>query len=555
MTLFRRLSLLVATCVGAAILAGPVFAARPGGLPNLVSTTHFVVHFHSDPTVLGAATQAEAGWIGAWAEAALSAETADGYTAPVADGVLGGDARIDIYIRDLTPFGNPLGVSIPDAGAAPSSGYIELDGSQPESAFTPHTVAHELFHLVQFGIWLSSSFSDDWLYEGTAEWMGYRATGYDVSGGLELGPPYLSLDCSDPNGMSECDLSDPYANGGYSRWAFFEYLNERFGASFVKNVFTQAASAGTAIGGLNAALAAKGTNLADTFNAWTTVDMSGGYSATEIQTYRPAPVGSVSTGIKAGSLFGGTVTVNHLAAEYLAITKGDGDDSHPCFAAALTLTVTIPAGTQSKPAFFWDVKGSTPTQLSVNGNTATTTLPWDTCNWSGFSGYLSLPNASQTFDGADFYVTASMTIDTSKPVTATPPPAMVVLPGVITAPSAAIPPDIDVFGPELLKLSATTQQIRLIVSSSGEGALKAQLGSVSLGTQTLRAGNNDLRFTIPKDMLKALRRSASTANLLTLTPTSANGVTVGTSVTRRVSVTPAKIPAKAPAKKAKRHKK
>ncbi|MDQ1532850.1 MAG: hypothetical protein QOF28_611 [Actinomycetota bacterium] len=555
MTLFRRLLLLAATSVGAAVLAGPVFAARPGALPNLVTTTHFVVHFQSDPTLLGAATQAEAGWIAASAESAYNAETADGYVAPLADGGLGGDSRIDIYVADLTPFGNPLGVSIPDSGGSPSSGYIELDGTQPENAFTPHTIAHELFHLVQFGIWVSASYTDNWLYESTAEWMGYRATGYDVSGGLELGPPYLSLDCSDPNGLAECDLSDPYANGGYSRWGFFEYINERFGASFVKDVFTQAASADDALAGLNAALAAKGTNLADTFDAWSTVDMSGGYTRTELQTYRPHPVGSVSTGVETGQIFSATVTVNHLAAEYIAITKGDGDDSHPCFAASLTFNVTMPAGTQSKPAFFWDVKGSTPVQLSVNGNTATTTLPWDTCNWSGFKGYLSLPNASQTVDGADFHVSASMTVDTSKPTTATPPPDLVTLPGVVTAPSAAIAPDIDVFGPELLTLSAAAQQVRLIVSSSGEGTLKAQLGSVSLGTQTLRAGNNDLRFTIPKDMLKTLRRSASAANLLTLTPASANGATVGTSVTRRVVVTPAKTLAKTPAKKTKRHKK
>jgi hypothetical protein len=545
MPLLRRFGLLCATSVGAAVLAGPVLAARPTliALPNSVATTHFIVHFQSDPTVPGAATQTTAGWIAADAESAYSAELADGYAAPMSDGALGGDARTDIYIADLSS-SHALGLSIPDTTNPQTSGYILLDGTTPEQAFTAHTVSHELFHLIQFGIWATGGWIDGWLYEGTAEWMGYRSTGYDTAGGLELGPADMSVDCSDPNGFAGCDLGDPYANGGYSRWGFFEYLGEKFGASFVKSVFTQAAGSGTAIGGLVGALTAKGTTLADTYNAWTTADMSGGYSVPALQAYRPAPLGIVSAGAKAGTVLSSTVAVNHLATEYIAFTKGDGDSSHPCFAATLSLTVSIPAGTLSKPAFFWDAKDSAPVQLSVNGGTASASVPWDTCN-SSKQGYLSLPNASQAVDGAAFSVTASLAIDTSKPVTATPPPDLVALPGVVTVPATAVVPTIEVFGPELLKLSATTQQIRLIVAASGEGMLQAHLGSLSLGAQTLRGGNNDLRFTLPKGILAALRRSAARSNVLTLTPLAGNGTAAGPSVTRKISV--------APAKKAKRH--
>jgi hypothetical protein len=78
--------------------------------------------------------------------------------------------------------------------------------------------------------------------------------------------------------------------------------------------------------------------------------------------------------------------------------------------------------------------------------------------------------------------------------------------------------------------------LRLIVESTGDGALHATLGSIDLGSPTLRAGNNDLRFTLPKTLQARLRRSSSAANLLTLTPTSASGAVVGIAVSRRVVV-------------------
>lgn len=533
----HRFWLLCATGVGAAVLAGPVFASRPAPseLPNSVATTHFVVHYQSNLTFRGNATQATAGSVGATAERAYSAELADGYAAPLPDATLGGDSRIDIYIADLSSF-EALGISIPDAGGPQSSGYIMLDGRTPDQAFAAHTIAHELFHLIQFGLWASGGFSDGWLYESTAEWMGYRATGYDISGGLELGPPEMSLDCSDPRGLAGCDPSDPYANGGYSRWGFFEYLSEKLGPSFVQSVFAQAAGSRTGIGGLAGALTAQGTTLADTYNAWSTADMSGGYSTSALQSYRPTPVKTVSPGAKATTFLSASVPVDHLATEYIAFDKGAGS----CVAGTLSVAVTIPAGTLSKPAFFLDAKGSTPVQLTVSGSRASATIPWDTCASPGGLGYLSLPNASQTVDGAAFGVTASLAIDAAKPVAATPAPAVVAPPLVAATPSTALAPTINVFGPELLTLSSATQQIRLTVAASGAGVLQARLGTLSLGSQKLRIGTNDLRFTLPRDTFSALRRSAATPSVLTLTPTAAGGAVAGPSVTRTISVTPLK---------------
>lgn len=549
MPLSRRLALLLAAAAGSAVLSAPALAARPS-LPNSVSTPHFVVHFTGDPLDAAATTQATASSIAARAERAYGALLADGYAAPLSDGVLGGDSRIDIYISDLSATG-ALGLAFGDTNAAQTSGHIQLDGTSPEDAFTQHTIAHEVFHLVQYGEWATGGNSDDWLYEGTAEWAGFRVDGYAAEGST-LGPYWLSLDCSDPAGKSACDLDSPYVNGGYSRWPFFQYVAENYGVAFVKDVFAKARTLGT---GSTAALAAtlvdKGTTLADTYNNWATAAMTGGYAPAVLQGARPTTDGTFASGAKTGTFLDVVVPVNHLATGYLAITRGDGSSGAACYAATMTLTVKIPAGTSSKPSFFWDVKGSKPVILSVSGSTATATVPWDTCTWTGTKGYLALPNASTAVDGADFQVTGTLTVDTSKPTTATPPPALPPLSGVIDVPST-VAPSIELFGPELLKLGAKDTQLRLIVQSDGEGVLQAKLGSVVLGSQGLRAGNNDVRFTLPAGMTQSLRRSAAAGTLLTLTPVSKSGAVQGTAVTRRVSIAAEK--AKPTPKKTKKRK-
>jgi len=107
-----------------------------------------------------------------------------------------------------------------------------------------------------------------------------------------------------------------------------------------------------------------------------------------------------------------------------------------------------------------------------------------------------------------------------------------------------VAPTLLLFGPEVLRLAAKETQLRLIVQSSGPGSVEAKLGSVVLGTATVRGGNNDLRFKLPAGVLRALRRTASSGNILTLTPVSANGVVTGQAVTRTVSVLSPKLKAK-----------
>jgi hypothetical protein len=251
--------------------------------------------------------------------------------------------------------------------------------------------------------------------------------------------------------------------------------------------------------------------------------------------------------------------VNHLSTRFLKFVRGPAigqTTASVCWKATLALSVAIPAGSLSQPVFYWTGPGSSAVPLSINGGTATTSIPWDTCTWASGEGFLSLPNGSKAVDAADFVVTASLTVDASTQVTsivpAAPPARVVVTSPVVPVSSLDVAPTIEVFGPQLLTLSATSSQIRLIVNASGQGLVSATLGSLALGTAALRAGNNDVRFTVPQGTLSAVRRSAAgPSNVLTLTPTATNGTATGVPVTRTISVTAATTaPAtKAPAKK------
>jgi hypothetical protein len=97
--------------------------------------------------------------------------------------------------------------------------------------------------------------------------------------------------------------------------------------------------------------------------------------------------------------------------------------------------------------------------------------------------------------------------------------------------------------PELIRVSLKTRLLRFIVFSSGDGTLKATLGSTWLGSAGLHAGNNDIRYVLPTQLLKSLRKTNTPANVLTLTSVSLGG-TQGASVTRRVAMKPVPKPPK-----------
>ena len=564
MAFTRALGVALGAALAIAIVASPASAlggSRPTG-DHTLATTHFLITYHTNPKVLSYSTETDAGDLAGYAEQAYALYVSWGFPAPPNDG----DGLIDIHVTDTS--GPPAYESLmtPDSPfVSPDTGYItiatptQLQGYATADGLTlpqeeQREISVDVFLMFAWATWLPTSQDDQWVEEAAAQWAGYVATGYP-SVGSSIAPPEIALGCRDNLALHQMCNIDPYMDSGYSRWAFFQMLANEYGTSFAGNVFTNGAAGQTATAALSSAIAAKGSSLASQFNTYATDLMTGNFNVAGLASVRPTADANVLGGITTATLPAVKVTpTNHLAARYVTFQRGDGDGSHPCFAATLSINVAIPAGTSAQPYFFWDVPGSTPTALSVSGSTASITVPWDTCDWGLTRGWLSLPNASTTVNGANFTVTSSVTVDPNSPATATAPPAPTSVWGTpIPVPTADVPPSIDVFGPELLQLSAADPTIRLIVESSGPGTLNATLGGAVLGSSSLRAGNNDLRFLVPKGMLTSLRRSASAANILTLTPSSSSGSASGSPVMLHVVIAAA-AKVKAPSK-AKKHKK
>jgi len=520
--------------------------------PQLYTSAHFAIHYEGDPSASDYITQVQAGVLASYLEQAYTTMTGLGYQPPVDDAITT-PGLIDYYVVDLSQQ-NVSYVIFNDGNTAPASGTVDFGKSEIDLANEGWEAATSLFAIAEFRYWTDMGNGDDWAAFGPAQWFGFKTLSYPGIGVSDLGPVGGSLDCNDPwnplNVQSRCSTVD-FEETGQSHWTFWEYLAQRFGPLFPVSVFQQQNSSGsTAIAALQAVLAAKGTSLDDAFHDWSVRTMTGGWGIAALDAAVTPVAATISTGATSGSLGSRTFSIDHLASRYIAFTRGDNAGDHPCFQATLTITVGYPSSISARPVFYWNVPGTAGVELTPTSSTsATATLPWDTCLWANNKGLLSLTNSSTTYNAALFTVSSSLSVDPTRPASATSGPTQLpVYGGQTTVSTEDVAPSIDVFGPLVLEVSASSPVLRLIVQSSGDGVLLAYLGNASLGAPTLRAGNNDLRFTVPKTLLTRLRRSASLASLLTLTPKSVSGSVFGTMVSRQVTFTPAAKPAKKPAK-------
>ena len=139
----------------------------------------FCVHYVK--TTADRAAHGYAAEIAAIAEFSYAHEVEDlGWAAPRPDGHLGGDARIDIYLKELGQAGL-YGYQASDPGQGKSRrkhGYLVIDNDYAASEFPGFdepldaarvTVAHELNHLLQSGAY--SARLDAWMSEATATWI------------------------------------------------------------------------------------------------------------------------------------------------------------------------------------------------------------------------------------------------------------------------------------------------------------------------------------------------------------------------------------------------
>ncbi|TML12726.1 MAG: hypothetical protein E6G33_13115 [Actinobacteria bacterium] len=456
-----------------------------------------------------------------------------GYPTPVDDG----DGKVDVSVDDFTnvciPYGTiPASTPVPydrwDAiiapTATPGADDIHLNAT---TGLTYHIVSHELFHLMEDAI---APGTDQWLQEGTAEWAAVRA---DLAAGGDEANPDRTVDCVG----AECGDTD-FDKNGYPGWMLFEYLAERYGDAKVRAVWDQAAASAPGTPGTTILAAVLPISLGTFFNDYTTARLTGNFTSPVLAGTLPTAYGILDVGETSGTVPGGSLAVNHLAVRYIALSHGS--NSGPCYEASLTINVGIPAGVQSTPTYYANTKGTSAQALTVSGSSATITVPWNTCAGSP-DAYLSLPNDSLGLDGRVFTLSGSLTVFKTKPATASePPPGVHVIGPVVTAPTSDPAPLLQVYAPELLRVSAKTRLLRLAVFSSGDGKLQALLGSTNLGTASLRSGNNDIRFVLPRQLFSALR-TKSVSNILQLTSVAPGG-SKGATVTRRVLVQTPKKP-------------
>ena len=170
-----------------------------------------------------------------------------GYREPPRDGGEGGGDEIDIYLTDLGR-SNRYGLTYPMSAGASGPSYLEIENDFENAVFGRAgacegysgsrgldalrvTLAHEFFHVVQFGYY--QGLDGSWWQEATATWM-EDVIHPGVNDYLQyvcvfLGSPERALDGGDPR----VDLH-PY---GSSIFAFF--LDQRYGREVMRRAWEE----------------------------------------------------------------------------------------------------------------------------------------------------------------------------------------------------------------------------------------------------------------------------------------------------------------------------
>ena len=172
------------------------------------------------------------------AERSLERMAELGYPAPPSDGGRGDSAQFDVYLADIGRVGL-YGYCAPETPVpgAPNhaSSYCVFDNDftgfpMPPDESLQVTVAHELFHAVQFGLDVNE---DRWFLESTATWIEEQ-----VADDINDNRQYLS---SGQLGRRNVPLDHSTADLGiYGNWIFFQFLEQRYGVDAVRQVWQYA---------------------------------------------------------------------------------------------------------------------------------------------------------------------------------------------------------------------------------------------------------------------------------------------------------------------------
>jgi len=232
-----------ALCVAPLIvvaLAGEAFADRPeltGEAVLAVPGGQIAVHYATAGRDVPLAGDADGDGVpdfvsevAATAELALQHFLALGFRRPLDDGALGGDDRIDIYLRDLVAADGNAGVD--SCAGAHCIGHISAENDYAGYPYPSITegirsvVPHELFHLVQNAY--ASGQPAAWS-EGSAVWSVENLFGTGNSDFERFLPSFLTRSFR-PFERAVGGFGDAYPYGA-ALWPYF--LEQRFGTAAV----------------------------------------------------------------------------------------------------------------------------------------------------------------------------------------------------------------------------------------------------------------------------------------------------------------------------------
>ncbi|MBI2571764.1 MAG: hypothetical protein HYV63_32540, partial [Candidatus Schekmanbacteria bacterium] len=181
---------------------------------------------------------------------ALTAYRNLGYADPTA----GGATRIRVKLRryafgglmDRSNQVNPMfpkTINLHSTQSRMCGGGRCYDGGYPTAALVKSVVAHELFHLVQYSYnrLALATWSNDWAYEGTAQW----ATGMAFPEALDIWGrrirDYYELGFPRKSWLSSTALD---GGNGYDAFPFWLHVQSRFGSAALVDLWEQMADSG-----------------------------------------------------------------------------------------------------------------------------------------------------------------------------------------------------------------------------------------------------------------------------------------------------------------------
>ncbi len=231
---------------------------RPGGLPNTIQTTHFIIHYTTTGT--DACSESYAQSVADACEISYTAfhNTLTWDLVPGDGGLGGGTDLIDCYIHNLGA--TTLGMAEPENPVTTTpepydhTGFFHVNNTISSSTTRACTAAHEYMHVVQFGYFGYSAFTwffencammgEEWAFDAYNDYIGYLSGFFAV--------PYKSIKTF--NGL--------YEYGGIV-WPM--YMTEKYDAELVELIYDDAQWTGNIWDSYDNVFPTYGTNMIDSY--------------------------------------------------------------------------------------------------------------------------------------------------------------------------------------------------------------------------------------------------------------------------------------------------